>query len=171
MNNLPLEQMRIGIIVSVVAVTRRIFMLTLKQRSTHYGLSSAGACGFGLYSLCTKGSTTASWTDPMLGDTCTAFCTAYPLLCQDPANVTLRGNFAAPNGDYFTQVRNNSKLMNYPFAFSYLSRSFGHLWPAKGILTTTWLVGNALNLHKHIQMDRIMPPVMRGIRLRLFSKP
>ncbi|GAM40115.2 swollenin Swo [Talaromyces pinophilus] len=73
------------------------------SRSTHFGLTSGGACGFGLYGLCTKGSTTASWTDPMLGDTCDAFCTAYPLLCQDPSNVTLRGNFAAPNGDYYTQ--------------------------------------------------------------------
>lgn len=40
----------------------------------------------------------------MLGSTCDAFCTAYPLLCKDPDNVTLRGNFAAPNGDYYTQV-------------------------------------------------------------------
>lgn len=73
------------------------------SRSTHFGLTSGGACGFGLYGLCTKGSTTASWTDPMLGSTCDAFCTAYPLLCRDPSNVTLRGNFAAPNGDYYTQ--------------------------------------------------------------------
>ncbi|KAE8557618.1 hypothetical protein EYB25_002325 [Talaromyces marneffei] len=73
------------------------------SRSTHFGLTSGGACGFGLYGLCTKGSKTASWTDPMLGHTCDAFCTAYPLLCQDPSNVTLRGNFAAPNGDYYTQ--------------------------------------------------------------------
>lgn len=41
----------------------------------------------------------------MLGSTCDAFCTAYPLLCKDPSDVTLRGNFAAPNGDYYTQVR------------------------------------------------------------------
>jgi hypothetical protein len=27
----------------------------------------------------------------------------YPDLCTDPANVTLRGNIAAPNGDYYTQ--------------------------------------------------------------------
>ncbi|GFF79268.1 hypothetical protein IFM60648_05430 [Aspergillus lentulus] len=73
------------------------------SRSTHFGLTSGGACGFGLYGLCTKNSVTASWTDPMLGSTCDAFCTAYPLLCKDPANVTLRGNFAAPNGDYYTQ--------------------------------------------------------------------
>lgn len=43
----------------------------------------------------------------MLGTTCDAFCTAYPLLCKDPAGTTLRGNFAAPNGDYYTQVRLN----------------------------------------------------------------
>ncbi|KAH2703784.1 hypothetical protein KXV24_003968, partial [Aspergillus fumigatus] len=73
------------------------------SRSTHFGLTSGGACGFGLYGLCTKNSVTASWTDPMLGSTCDAFCTAYPLLCKDPDNVTLRGNFAAPNGDYYTQ--------------------------------------------------------------------
>ncbi|KAJ5832315.1 hypothetical protein N7474_000626 [Penicillium riverlandense] len=73
------------------------------SRSTHFGLTSGGACGFGLYGLCTKGSVTADWTDPMLGTTCDAFCTAYPLLCKDPSNVTLRGNFAAPNGDYYTQ--------------------------------------------------------------------
>jgi hypothetical protein len=54
----------------------------------------------------------------MLGDTCTAFCTAYPLLCQDPANVTLRGNFAAPNGDYFTQVRSDPELASYRYTFS-----------------------------------------------------
>lgn len=40
----------------------------------------------------------------MLGTTCDAFCTAYPLLCKDPTGTTLRGNFAAPNGDYYTQV-------------------------------------------------------------------
>lgn len=73
------------------------------SRSTHFGLTSGGACGFGLYGLCTKGSTTASWTDPMLGTTCNAFCTAYPTLCKDPSDLTLRGNFAAPNGDYYTQ--------------------------------------------------------------------
>ncbi|KAJ9131343.1 Expansin module family protein [Pleurostoma richardsiae] len=73
------------------------------SRSTHFGLTSGGACGFGLYGLCTKGSSTASWTDPMLGSTCDAFCTAYPTLCKDPSGTTLRGNFAAPNGDYYTQ--------------------------------------------------------------------
>ncbi|KAF2690313.1 hypothetical protein K458DRAFT_474563 [Lentithecium fluviatile CBS 122367] len=73
------------------------------SRSTHFGLTSGGACGYGLYGLCTKGSKTSSWTDAWLGSTCDAFCKAYPALCQDPASTTLRGNFAAPNGDYYTQ--------------------------------------------------------------------
>ncbi|ORY08918.1 Non-catalytic module family expansin [Clohesyomyces aquaticus] len=73
------------------------------SRSTHFGLTSGGACGYGLYGLCTKGSKTSSWTDPMLGSTCDAFCKAYPTLCKDPSSTTLRGNFAAPNGDYYTQ--------------------------------------------------------------------
>ena len=77
-----------------------------KQRSTHYGITSAGACGFGLYGLCTSSS--EAWVGTMLGDSCTAFCTAYPTLCQDPASgPTLRGNFAAPTGDYYTQVSPN----------------------------------------------------------------
>jgi hypothetical protein len=51
----------------------------------------------------------------MLGTTCDAFCTAYPLLCQDPSSATLRGNFAAPNGDYYTQFWSSIKgdLDNY----------------------------------------------------------
>jgi hypothetical protein len=48
----------------------------------------------------------------MLGTTCDAFCTAYPLLCKDPAGTTLRGNFAAPNGDYYTQVRVKSAILS-----------------------------------------------------------
>lgn len=75
------------------------------SRSTHFGLTSGGACGFGLYGLCTTGGADASWIDPWIESTCSAFCTAYPLLCQDPTstNLTMRGNFAAPNGDYYTQ--------------------------------------------------------------------
>ncbi|KAJ2890612.1 hypothetical protein MKZ38_001613 [Zalerion maritima] len=73
------------------------------SRSTHFGLTSGGACGFGLYSLCTQGSLTADWTDAMLGNTCDAFCTAYPTLCADPDGATWRGNFMAPNGNYYTQ--------------------------------------------------------------------
>ncbi|KAF2251774.1 hypothetical protein BU26DRAFT_451698 [Trematosphaeria pertusa] len=76
------------------------------SRSTHYGITSAGACGFGLYGLCAKPKEV--WVDTMLGDACDAFCKEYPPLCQDPAgNMTLRGNFAAPNGDYYTQFWNS----------------------------------------------------------------
>lgn len=81
------------------------------KRSTHFGLTSGGACGFGLYALCTQGSADSDWIDAALGETCTAFCTAYPTLCQDPESstaYTLRGNFAAPNGDYYTQARANA---------------------------------------------------------------
>jgi Expansin C-terminal domain len=70
------------------------------SRSTHFGLTSGGACAFGLYGLCT---TAFNFTDPTLGKLCTTFCKTYPDLCQDPANTTLRGNFAAPDGDYYTQ--------------------------------------------------------------------
>ena len=47
--------------------------------------------------------TTASVSGIDLGDDCAQFCTMYPDLCADPANFTLRGNFAAPNGNYYTQ--------------------------------------------------------------------
>ena len=70
------------------------------SRSTHFGLTSGGACAFGLYGLCT---TAFNFTDPTLEKLCTTFCKTYPDLCQDPANTTLRGNFAAPDGDYYTQ--------------------------------------------------------------------
>jgi hypothetical protein len=70
------------------------------SRSTHYGLTNGGACAFGYYGLCTDKFT---FTDPTLAAKCDAFCKAYPVLCQDPANITLRGNFAAPQGNYYTQ--------------------------------------------------------------------
>jgi chitodextrinase len=70
------------------------------SRSTHFGLTNGGACGFGYYGLCNNKTT---WTDPNLAAACTAFCTAYPALCTDPANISLRGNFAAPQGNYYTQ--------------------------------------------------------------------
>lgn len=66
------------------------------SRSTHFGITAAGACAFGLYGLCTtkyKG----------IANQCDAFCKAYPVLCQDPENITLHGNFAAPQGNYYTQ--------------------------------------------------------------------
>ena len=70
------------------------------SRSTHFGLTYGGACAFGLYGLCTKA---FNFTDPTLGKLCATFCKTYPDLCQDPADTTLRGNFAAPDGDYYTQ--------------------------------------------------------------------
>ena len=70
------------------------------SRSTHYGLTSGGACGFGLYGLCTS---RQDFTDANLASQCDAFCKAYPQLCADPADTTLRGNFAAPQGNYYTQ--------------------------------------------------------------------
>lgn len=70
------------------------------SRSTHFGLTSGGACGFGLYGLCT---TRQDFTDANLGSQCDAFCKAYPALCTDPDDTTLRGNFAAPPGNYYTQ--------------------------------------------------------------------
>jgi hypothetical protein len=70
------------------------------SRSTHFGLTYAGACAFGLYGLCTAKFT---FVDPALAAKCKAFCTSYPDLCRDPATTSLRGNFAAPQGDYYTQ--------------------------------------------------------------------
>jgi chitodextrinase len=70
------------------------------SRSTHFGLTNGGACGFGYYGLCT---TKMAFTDPQLAAQCDAFCKAYPALCADPATTTLRGNFAAPQGNYYTQ--------------------------------------------------------------------
>jgi chitodextrinase len=70
------------------------------SRSTHFGLTNGGACGFGYYGLCNN---KTNWTDPSLAANCKAFCTAYPALCTDPANISLRGNFAAPPGNYYTQ--------------------------------------------------------------------
>jgi len=70
------------------------------SRSTHFGLTSGGACAFGLYGLCTK---SFNYTDPNLATQCDTFCKAWPDLCRDPDSVTLRGNFAAPPGHYYTQ--------------------------------------------------------------------
>jgi len=72
------------------------------SRSTHYGLTNGGACAFGYYGLCTT-SDKFTYTDPTLAAKCDAFCKAYPSLCQDPTDTTLRGNFAAPQGNYYTQ--------------------------------------------------------------------
>jgi len=70
------------------------------SRSTHFGLTYGGACAFGLYGLCTNA---YKFTDQTEGGLCATFCKLYPDLCQDPATTTLRGNFAAPDGDYYTQ--------------------------------------------------------------------
>jgi hypothetical protein len=70
------------------------------SRSTHFGLTYGGACAFGLYGLCT---TAYKFTDASLQGLCTTFCKIYPDLCADPPTITLRGNFAAPDGDYYTQ--------------------------------------------------------------------
>ncbi len=72
------------------------------SRSTHYGITNGGACGFGYYGICTTADKFQD-TDPTLAAKCDAFCKAYPALCQDPAGITLRGNFAAPQGNYYTQ--------------------------------------------------------------------
>jgi hypothetical protein len=69
------------------------------SRSTHFGLTAAGACAFGLYGLCT----TAYKFNSGFAEQCDAFCKAYPDLCKDPADRTLHGNFAAPQGNYYTQ--------------------------------------------------------------------
>jgi len=66
------------------------------SRSTHFGLTYGGACGFGLYGLCTT-----KYNET--GDLCIKFCNNYPDLCKDPDNISLRGNFCAPNGNYYTQ--------------------------------------------------------------------
>lgn len=69
------------------------------SRSTHFGLTASGACAFGLYGICT----TAYKFSSGFAEQCDAFCKAYPDLCKDPSDRTLHGNFAAPQGNYFSQ--------------------------------------------------------------------
>jgi hypothetical protein len=71
------------------------------SRSTHYGMGYGGACAFGVYQVCSSAlkSGDPRWISPQ----CDAFCKAYPDLCKDPAGTTLRGNWGAPPGDYYTQ--------------------------------------------------------------------
>jgi len=69
------------------------------SRSTHFGLTFGGACGFGLYQVC---GSDHNYTGEF-ATLCTAFCRAYPTLCKDPAGRSYRGNFAAPQGNYYTQ--------------------------------------------------------------------
>jgi hypothetical protein len=70
------------------------------SRSTHFGTAATGACAFGLYGIC---STSMKIADTALQARCDAFCKATPDLCKDPKDITLRGNFAAPQGNYYTQ--------------------------------------------------------------------
>jgi len=70
------------------------------SRSTHFGLTFGGACGFGLYQVC---SSNINYPDQATSKLCDAFCKAYPSLCQDPEGITYRGNYAAPQGNYYTQ--------------------------------------------------------------------
>ena len=70
------------------------------SRSTHFGTAPTGACAFGLYGLC---STAMKFADPAMQSKCDTFCKANPDLCKDPSGVSLRGNFAAPQGNYYTQ--------------------------------------------------------------------
>jgi len=69
-------------------------------RSTHYGITYAGACAFGVYGLCSFKSNIT-----MQSEICQTFCDNYPDLCEDPVEtkLSLRGNFIAPNGNYYTQ--------------------------------------------------------------------
>jgi hypothetical protein len=70
------------------------------SRSTHFGTAPSGACRFHHYGMC---SATAKLPDPIRQKECDSFCKWYPDLCKDPAGITLRGNFAAPQGNYYTQ--------------------------------------------------------------------
>ena len=70
------------------------------SRSTHFGLTTGGACGFGLYQVC---GSDLKYNDEATDNMCDAFCKAYPSLCEDPEGHTYRGNFAAPQGNYYTQ--------------------------------------------------------------------
>jgi hypothetical protein len=70
------------------------------SRSTHFGTAPTGACAFGLYGIC---SNAMKLTNTNLQKDCDSFCKWYPDLCKDPSGTTLRGNFAAPQGNYYTQ--------------------------------------------------------------------
>ena len=70
------------------------------SRSTHFGTAPTGACAFGYYGIC---STAMTYVDKAMQTSCDQFCKWYPDLCKDPSDLTLRGNFAAPQGNYYTQ--------------------------------------------------------------------
>ena len=69
-------------------------------RSTHYGITYAGACAFGIYGLCN-----VKTNSIMESEICQTFCKNYPDLCEDreDSKFSFRGNFIAPNGNYYTQ--------------------------------------------------------------------
>ena len=70
------------------------------SRSTHYGITYAGACAFGIYGLCN-----VKTNSIMESEICQTFCKNYPDLCEDreDSKFSFRGNFIAPNGNYYTQ--------------------------------------------------------------------
>jgi hypothetical protein len=70
------------------------------SRSTHYGIGKGGACAFGLYNICTSA---MGPDDAFYNPECEAFCRDYPDLCADPSDTTFRGNWVAPQGNYYTQ--------------------------------------------------------------------
>lgn len=71
------------------------------SRSTHFGITVAGACGFGLYQVC---SSSIDYEDSEISSLCGPFCKVYPSLCKNPEGWSFRGNFAAPQGNYYTQT-------------------------------------------------------------------
>ncbi|MBN2738316.1 MAG: hypothetical protein JXR70_15135 [Spirochaetales bacterium] len=70
------------------------------SRSTNFGITTAGACQFGLYNVC---SDSIKPGDQYYLSECESFCRDYPDLCAEPPGYTFRGNWAAPQGNYYTQ--------------------------------------------------------------------
>ncbi|MEN8907507.1 MAG: hypothetical protein ABF289_16270, partial [Clostridiales bacterium] len=70
------------------------------SRSTHYGVGKGGACAFGLYNICTS---SMGSDDHFYNEECTSFCEEYPDLCAEPEGTSFRGNWVAPQGNYYTQ--------------------------------------------------------------------
>ena len=69
------------------------------SRSTHFGITFGGACGFGLYQACGLNLGLTGSNESI----CKQFCTNFPDLCYEPTNISYRGNYAAPQGNYYTQ--------------------------------------------------------------------
>ncbi|MBN2441212.1 MAG: hypothetical protein JXJ04_07690 [Spirochaetales bacterium] len=70
------------------------------SRSTNFGITLAGACQFGIYNVC---SSAIKQGDKYYQPECQVFCSTYPDLCAEPPGNTFRGNWAAPQGNYYTQ--------------------------------------------------------------------